>query len=364
MSLPLRARRLPVVLLAVLACLTLSAVTAVSARAAGRSQTAAMAKKHRHAKHKACPKKGKRAHRPPCGCPKGKALKKVKGHKRCVRRHKAKHPASGTPGAGAPAAERIVYGCGVNICAAATDGSGQHQLTTDGGQGATQYIEPSVSLDGSRMVFQGTDAQGFTADGSGRNVRRITDGALPVTEPQISPDGASVLWTESSGAGTYTYLTDFAASSPPDEFPAPRTIAGFGPNGTVFCDVDPARLYVQAVAAIHGPDCGTEVAEDATGGTFGWRPRVSPDGSLLVDSLSHDGGISTDGIYLYDVATHALVRQLSSQADDDWPTFSPDGRWVLFERSGAGAGIYKVPTAGGTPTLLIADGEHPNWVRG
>ena len=46
----------------------------------------------------------------------------------------------------------IVYGCGLNLCTVAPDGTGAKQLTTDGTSGMP-YTWPSLSRDGSRMSF-------------------------------------------------------------------------------------------------------------------------------------------------------------------------------------------------------------------
>src|SRR5512135_498050 len=46
----------------------------------------------------------------------------------------------------------IVYGCGVNLCRVAPDGTGMRQITTDGTE-AANYHWPSLSRGGQRMSW-------------------------------------------------------------------------------------------------------------------------------------------------------------------------------------------------------------------
>jgi hypothetical protein len=46
----------------------------------------------------------------------------------------------------------IVYGCGVNLCRVAPDGTGMRKITTDGTK-AANYHWPSLSRDGRRMSW-------------------------------------------------------------------------------------------------------------------------------------------------------------------------------------------------------------------
>jgi hypothetical protein len=81
--------------------------------------------------------------------------------------------------------------------------------------------------------------------------------------------------------------------------------------------VSPDRRFV--VAAAYAPPAGTDLAID------------------------HPGAIA-----LFDARTGAVVREL--------PVFSPDGRFVAFERSGS---IWRVPVAGGRATRIVRGARQP-----
>ena len=87
------------------------------------------------------------------------------------------------------------------------------------------------------------------------------------------------------------------------------------------------------------------------------EPSWSPDGRFLVYSSDRSGNLdiwvqAVDGI---------ATRVTSSQAPESYPAWSPDGRLIAFTREGTGAGIFVVRAAGG-PEKQIADfGARPQW---
>jgi hypothetical protein len=63
-------------------------------------------------------------------------------------------------------------------------------------------------------------------------------------------------------------------------------------------------------------------------------------------------------IALFDPATGALVRDLTTGHADRDPAFSPDRRQVAFTRDGD---LYVVKVAGGAPRLLRRGVRDPTW---
>lgn len=327
---------------ALCACAALVCVPALASGAPAPAHAAKHSKKH---KKKHTTKKCKTV--------------RIKGHKvrKChkVTAHKKK-PTSG----------KVVFDSGANLFKVNGSGGGRTQLTTGGGSGSTQYIEPSLSADGRRMVLQGPDSQLYTADGNAKNLHALTDGSMPTMLPRISPDGTLI-----------SYVTDFLMYAGPEitntiegfdgsnsqSFSQTYGIAGFAPGNRVFCNGGPGNvLTIAPVAQVGtGDQCPTVVANDSAdpNALFGERPAFSPKGTLVVDSISEDGGQTSVGLFLFNASSGTLVKQLTNGNDTD-AVFSPDGSTVLFDR---GNDIYRVPAAGGAAKLFVANGQHPSWSR-
>ncbi len=93
-------------------------------------------------------------------------------------------------------------------------------------------------------------------------------------------------------------------------------------------------------------------------------PALLPDGSLL--AYASDRGSSGDlDIWLQPLGSEparlAPKRLTDDPADDRQPAISPDGKVVLFRSERTDPGIYRVPVAGGTASLVAKDGRNPRY---
>jgi hypothetical protein len=86
-------------------------------------------------------------------------------------------------------------------------------------------------------------------------------------------------------------------------------------------------------------------------------PALSPDGRMV--TYASDGGQdgATLQVFIQEIGTSASVQLTHGAGAHVAPSFSSDGKRILFARSdGARADLYELPTAGGEPKLLLADG--------
>jgi len=117
-----------------------------------------------------------------------------------------------------------------------------------------------------------------------------------------------------------------------------------------------------AVALWRGwPSAPTEVPE-LQALTYSGRdtsPTTSRDGRTVAFSSERDG---RRRIWLKDFSTGAEVP-LTEGPSDDFPRFSPDGSQLLFVRqTGRGSDLYRMPTVGGEPRLVVEDARGGDWL--
>lgn len=209
------------------------------------------------------------------------------------------------------------------------DGSGQTQLTSTVDN--LEDNDPSISPDGSRIVFERIDEIGtagqqiwiMNADGSGQTqLTSTTDGEKM---PRFSPDGTKIVYVRATTTNQIWLMN------------------ADGSDQHVLLD----NPGVQDVYPTWSPD-GTKIAYvDSTGGLS----VMNADGSNPTSLLDGSGQPITTGFPAS-------------------PTWSPDGTTIAFYAApggAAGAGIYTVPAAGGSdPQELISltsdfQSVSPSW---
>ena len=101
-----------------------------------------------------------------------------------------------------------------------------------------------------------------------------------------------------------------------------------------------------------------------TTGAYDVLPRWSPDGTRLLfeTELNPSPGMSETRIAVVnaDGSGRQVITPEVSDTQDANPSWSPDGRWILYAHwtyaRGTGCSFYKIPATGGTPVPLVAGG--------
>jgi Big-like domain-containing protein/WD40 repeat protein len=304
------------------------------------------------------------------------------------------------------------------------DGSNPRQLTT----GLVPVAGYDVTADGSRVAWSsGGVVQTMQFDGT--DVRRITTPQTFEYAPRFAPDGRSLLVARrgADGGDLGFWLVPVADGGPsakqvlPSGAPAlgsslldgdgidaraetpiwaPRSafdsagrhIAITTADGTVDI-VDLAPTAPSAAVTNSGVVARVSPVWAASSAGFVVTGRRAADTADRVYVVALDGGVtrgpagsgtpasSSDGVtaFLADTAgrTHVAVARLDSAVaprtltddvdlSDRWPSFSPDGRSILFGRvrgaGGTSAGIWVADVAIGAARELSTDGAYPRWL--
>jgi Tol biopolymer transport system component len=91
---------------------------------------------------------------------------------------------------------------------------------------------------------------------------------------------------------------------------------------------------------------------------FSSAPSLSRDGRVA--AYVSDGGGRT-GIWVKNTAAGPATELVKDIGPVEWVDVSPDSAWVAFNTQGQDGGVFIVPTLGGTPRKLAANGRRPRF---
>jgi TolB protein len=221
---------------------------------------------------------------------------------------------------------------------------------------------PSWSLDGKSVLY--TERANARADlyllpvkGGRKTLLSRQPGLNADARP--APDGTAIALTLTRDGNTEIYTMSRGKLTRLTETWQIDTSPTWSPAGDRLAFVS-ARL---GAAEIFVMDRDGANAEPLTGlGLNAQNPEWSPAGDQIVFS-ARDGEKKAD-IWSVDVNTRALVRLTSGAGLDVEPSFSPDGRWIVFvsDRSGA-RDLWVMSAEGGQPRRITNGGDYamPAW---
>jgi len=283
-------------------------------------------------------------------------------------------------GAGTAGRSRIAFGLdrggASSIYTARPDGSGLHRLTVPptrqqlGGDSG-----PVWSPNGRRIVFErdltywGADRYRLAAvPAAGGLAHQLTKGPFDAM-PTFSPSGRRIAFVR-GGATVSLYTIDRlgrhaarlladALDISPAWSPDGKTIA-FSRLADASLPIDQATLYLADADGSHVRQLGQVALR-------GVSPAWSPDGRNIafVSFADHnDPGCPADScppsgeIYVVNADGTGLRRLTSSEADDEHPTWSPDGSRIAFASGfaltsqGHPSWLVTIPAGGGSATRI------------
>jgi TolB protein len=245
------------------------------------------------------------------------------------------------------------------------DGSNQQQLTHLG----SVSLSPRISPDGSRIAFSSLTKSGWDILIFSLDVNRLVSfprfGGTNLS-PAWSPDGIRLALSSSRGGNSQIYVCDASGAN------LHRMTTNTGP------DVSPAwnRKTGSQIAFVSGSTGLPQVYTIEADGTnqqrmtdqgYAVSPSWSPNGQFLTLAWTRKYGPGEPGssdIYLMDIASKQWVQLTHDGGRNDFPSWAPDGRHIVFQSSRSGKEEIWMMLADGTKLhqlTFTGRNTQPNW---
>jgi TolB protein len=247
------------------------------------------------------------------------------------------------------------------------DGQNQHAVTHLG----TISISPRISPDNSRLAFASLGRDGWTIRMFSLELNRYV--AFPAgtaggsnQSPAWSGDGSKIAFSSARTGNPEIWLADAGGGN------LHKLTAFKGPNiGPTFNPRTGAQIaWVSGRTGepqIYTMDIDGSNVQRITDGGYAVSPSWSPNGQLLAFSWNRKygpGDPGGDDIHVIDLASKDYLQITHESGSNDFPSWAPDGRHIVFQRTIGGHTEIWTMLADGTQQHQLTRGGNnsmPNW---
>ena len=246
------------------------------------------------------------------------------------------------------------------------DGANQRQVTHLG----SISLSPRVSPDGSRVAFSSFAKGGVDILVWSLELNRLVTfprfGGTNAS-PAWSPDGAKLAFSSSRSGDPEIYVADAdtgASLKRLTNYRGTDISPCFNPKTGAQIAFVSGRTGLPQIYLMDGDGANLQRMTD---GGYAVSPAWSPNGQFLLFAWFRRYGAGEPGaqdIYIMDIASKQWVQLTSGTGRNDFPSWSPDGRHIVFQSNRSGSDqIWTMLADGSQVRQLTTQGRNtmPNW---
>jgi len=246
------------------------------------------------------------------------------------------------------------------------DGSNQHQITHLG----SIALSPRISPDGSRLAFSALTKTGWEIMMYSLDLNRAVGfphfGGTNLS-PAWSADGTKLAFSSSRAGDSEIYVADASGGNPrrmtTDKGPDVSPVWNRKTNGQI--SFVSGRTGLPQIYTMEADGTNQQRMTDQG---YAVSPNWSPNGQFLTFAWVRKYGPGDPGaldLYLMDIANPKQWVQLTHDGGkNDFPSWSPDGRHIVFQSNRSGTLQIWSMLADGTKVQQLTFTGHntqPNW---
>jgi TolB protein len=247
------------------------------------------------------------------------------------------------------------------------DGQNQHPVTHLG----TVSLSPRISPDNARVAFASLGKEGWNIRMYSVDLGRLV--SFPAgtvggsnTSPAWSSDGGKVAFSSSRSGDPEIWVSDAngGGTHKITSFRGPDVSPTWNPRTNSQLAWVSGRT---GLPQIYTMDQDGSAVERLTDGGYAVSPSWAPNGGWLTFAWNRKYGPGAPGgqdIYVMEISSRRWVQLTHESGTNDFPSWSPDNRHVVFERTvGGKTQIWSMLVDGTQQKQLTTSGQNfmPNW---